>query len=339
MLLGIAFSQYADIEDIFFDEDQKIILQTRRYEFEKYPGAFNPSIHRIDKGYILSFRYCPDEASQSWLSYIGIVRLDESLNPIEMPKLLATRPRRSKTPSQAEDARIFSFKDRLYLIYNDNVDDIFFHYGLRRDMFMAELIPTEEGYKLSSAIKLTHDDNYNKIVHQKNWIPFDWNGELHISYSMCPHEILIPSFRNGVCSPKYITEFINEWEYGKLRGSTPPVLIDGQFLAFFHSGVKLRSPATNNWKAWHYFMGAYTFSDQPPFQITQISKKPIMHPSFYTSSNRDKRVVFPGGFVFAGPNIHVAYGKDDCEMWIATLDKKALLKSLIPLDNQTILHP
>ena len=91
------------------------------------------------------------------------------------------------------------------------------------------------------------------------------------------------------------------------------------------------SPVSWGWEMWHYFMGAYTFSAEPPFQITKISQKPIYADEFYTQSDNWKRVVFPGGFVSSGQNIYVAYGKDDCEMWIAALDKEALMNSLVPV--------
>jgi predicted GH43/DUF377 family glycosyl hydrolase len=330
-LLSVAFSQYATIDDPFYNYNEKIVINTRRYEFAKYPGSFNPSLYKIDTGFILTFRYCPDEQNQHWVSYIGIIKLDESLNPIGSQKLLNTRPRRTKTPSQAEDGRIFSFNDKVYMIYNDNVDTMYFHHGIRRDMFMVELIQTEEGYQLSAPLKLIHEENYSKSLHQKNWVPFQWENTLQFSYSLAPHVVLTPSLRNGVCTTTYTTEPELNWKYGNPRGSTPPILVDGEYLAFFHSSYKTKSETSYDQKMWHYFMGAYTFSAQPPFEITKISDKPIMDPSFYTRSYRNKRVVFPGGFVVSGPRIHVAYGKDDCEIWIATLDKEELMKSLVPI--------
>lgn len=79
-------------------------------------------------------------------------------------------------------------------------------------------------------------------------------------------------------------------------------------------------------------MGAYTFSPDPPFEITKISSKPIEASSFYTFSSYDKRVIYPGGFIVDGPNLYVAYGKDDSEIWIATININELLQSLEPVD-------
>jgi predicted GH43/DUF377 family glycosyl hydrolase len=44
-------------------------------------------------------------------------------------------------------------------------------------------------------------------------------------------------------------------------------------------------------------------------------------------------VVFPGGFAVVGSLIYVAYGKDDREIWIATIDKDALKRSLKTIER------
>jgi len=76
-------------------------------------------------------------------------------------------------------------------------------------------------------------------------------------------------------------------------------------------------------------MGAYTFSATPPFGLKKISPEPIMHPEFYTYSHFSKRVIYPGGFVVEGEKLYLSYGKDDCEVWIATIDVAELKKSLV----------
>lgn len=327
----IIIQQYAAVEDIFYEPDQKIVIATKHLVFDRFQGAFNPSIAKIDQGFLLIFRYCPDKANQDWLSHIGIVVLDESLNPITEPELLNTRAKNSKTPSQTEDARLFTYKDKLFLIYNDNVNEIFFDQSKRRDMFISELFFSDSHYQLSMPLKLVCEEKYNTQLQQKNWVPFEWNSALFFSYSLNPHEVLTPNLKNGACFSKAKTQPPLNWIYGTLRGSTPAILVDGEYLAFFHSGIKTKSPASYGWRLWHYFMGAYTFSAQPPFEITKMTTKPIMGEDFYTPSYREKRVVFPGGFVDAGRVIYVAYGKDDCEIWIATLDKEELKKALVPV--------
>jgi predicted GH43/DUF377 family glycosyl hydrolase len=323
--------QYAAVEDLFFQPDSKIVIATQMLSFENYPGAYNPSLFKVEQGYLLTFRYCPDPSHQGWLSYIGIVVLDESLRPITEPELLNTRIKNSKTPSQTEDARIFSYRGKLYLIYNDNVDEIFFGDGMRRDLFLSQLYFSEGRYRLSPPIKLFFEEKYKSVLQQKNWVPFEHQGNLYLSYSLHPHHVIQASLKNGECFSAYKTNPPIDWIYGTLRGSTPALLVDGEYLAFFHSALRMKSPASHNWKLWHYFTGAYTFSAQPPFEITQMTPQPILGENFYTPSYREKRVVFPGGIVDAGSVLYMAYGKDDCEIWIATLDKQELKKALVPL--------
>jgi len=86
----------------------------------------------------------------------------------------------------------------------------------------------------------------------------------------------------------------------------------------------------------HYFMGAYTFSNSPPFNITQISPEPIWAKNFYSGLNYERywgsvRVVFPCGFFTDEKFIWITYGRQDHELWIVKLDKQGLLKSLIPI--------
>lgn len=80
---------------------------------------------------------------------------------------------------------------------------------------------------------------------------------------------------------------------------------------------------------WHYYMGAYNFSSKPPFEVTKVSQTFIDGPGFYTYSSYEKRVIYPAGFVREGDLLHVSYGKDDCEMWIATIDFAELKNSMV----------
>jgi hypothetical protein len=86
----------------------------------------------------------------------------------------------------------------------------------------------------------------------------------------------------------------------------------------------------------HYFFGAYTFSTEPPFNVTAVSPYPIAYDGFYTPSPLGIRCIYPGGFVADSSYIYICYGKDDHECWIATIDKEKLYSTLVPvkeLDN------
>lgn len=332
-LLSLSYLSAAPILDIFEEPDSEVVLATKKIAFDRFPESYNPSLTALEEGFLLSFRYRPDPMNQSWLSEIWVVVLNDSLEPVTEPQQLNTRPKKSKTPSQAEDARFFHFKGRLFLIYNDNIDEIFFDASKRRDLFIAEVFSANGQFQLSSPLKLFCEEKYYQSWQQKNWIPFEWQNDLYFIYSMQPHEVLSSNLKNGHCFSLHKTALNFPWKYGSLRGSSEAQLIDGEYWAFFHSGMKARSPASHDWKLWHYFMGVYTFSAEPPFAVQTLTPKPIMSEEFYTPSYREKRVIFPGGFAVKGPHIYVAYGKDDCEIWIATLDKEKLKKTMVRVNH------
>lgn len=309
--------------------DKKIVTSTKRIYIPSFPGAYNPSIAKYNDQYILTFRYLPNRTAQPWLSYIGVVLLDDSFEPISDAELLNTRPIFKGIPSQTEDARIFQCNGKFFVVYNDNMDFMFPSIYDRRDIYMAELLIDNGQFYLSDPIKLIHEEKYSTVLWQKNWSPFEWNNMPLFSYSINPHEVICPNPETGICQRCYETHKPIEWNFGPLRGGTPAQLIDGEYLAFFHSGIIKASPCSDNRELWHYFMGAYTFSAEPPFEITKVSSSPIDSPGFYTYSSYDKRVIYPGGYVLDGSDLFLVYGKDDSEIWVAKINYKELKDSMV----------
>ena len=308
---------------------KKIVTSTKRIYLPNYPGAYNPSIIRYNDNYLLTFRYLPNRVGIPWLSFIGVVLLDESFEPITNAQLLDTRFHLSSVPSQSEDARVFCYNGKYYVIYNDNMEVIFPSLGDRRDMYVAELLYIDNQFVLTDPIKLIHETKYSSVLWQKNWSPFEWNGKLLLTYTINPHEIIYPNLDNGICQHFYETNKSIQWNLGQLRSSSPAQYVNGEYLSFFHSGFYTSSSCSDSRDLWHYYMGAYTFSAEPPFEITKISPSPIDAPGFYTYSSYEKRVIYPGGFIVNGSNIYVAYGKDDSEIWIATIDRDELIQSMM----------
>src|SRR5690348_6479093 len=93
------FAEFLHLDDLV---NNKLVVATKQLEFSKFPNSFNPSLIKVEEGYLLTFRYIPDLYYYPGLSYIGIVLLDESFDPLSPPELLATRLKQSKTPSQSE---------------------------------------------------------------------------------------------------------------------------------------------------------------------------------------------------------------------------------------------
>lgn len=309
-----------------------IVAATKRIYLDEFQGAYNPSLIAYEDGYLLTFRHSPQRYSTPWVSLIGIVKLDKEFNPVSRPQILDTRVYFTNTPQQAEDARIFSYNGKIYVIYNDNVDILSPSYWDRRDMYMAELFYNGYEFAVGPPLKLIHEKRYPFILWQKNWSPFVWKGTLLLSYTLNPHEVLIPNLKSGTCYYTFDTNKSIQWNFGSLRGGTPAKLVGDEYLAFFHSCIYTTSTCSDGNEMWHYVMGAYTFDTEPPFELRKVSAMPIDTLGFYTYSAYWKRVIYPGGFEIDGRNLYLAYGKDDSEMWIATINLDALMESLVPVE-------
>lgn len=87
-------------------------------------------------------------------------------------------------------------------------------------------------------------------------------------------------------------------------------------------------------------MGAYTFDSKPPFSLLAVSPEPIVAKDFYQppyyKNWKPLRCVFPAGIVLDEDYIWLSYGRQDHEVWIAKIDKKRLLNSLVPVSSEKL---
>ena len=160
-------------------------------------------------------------------------------------------------------------------------------------MYLAELQSIDGHYVLGQPLKLVHEKKYHQQTWQKNWLPFEWSGILLMSYALNPHEVLLPNLVNGLCYPVSETMSYLQWNLGPMRGGSPPLHLDGEYLAFFHSGMPMSSPVSYGYELWHFFMGAYTFSDQPPLQSPRSPLCPLLERGFMLPPIAGKKLVCP----------------------------------------------
>jgi predicted GH43/DUF377 family glycosyl hydrolase len=334
LLLGLVASLQARLIDLE-ERAQDFVLETKKIEIPGYPYAFNPSIIRWGEGFLMSFRIIPD-LKNPYTSRLGLIWLDSQFNPISEPQLLETRNRTSVSPSRAEDGRLIFVGERLYLIYSDNIEAQISRGGFR--MYIAEVREKNGRLFIEEPESLLHFEGETREKREKNWVPFDYQGNLMLAYSILPHRIFHPLLERQCCETFAVTEAPIRWRWGEVRGGTPGLLVDGEYLAFFHSCKKISTVHSEGNPVLHYFMGAYTFKPYPPFSITRISREPIVGKKFYKGPIYrpywgSVRVVFPAGFVFDENYVWIAYGRQDHEVWIAKLHKKALLENLTPLPD------
>lgn len=329
---------YVDLEQ----KNQDLVLEIKKIDVPGHPEAFNPSIVRWENHLIMSFRviintdYFPISAfNSSGESKIGLVLLDEEFSPANNAQLLTFSSSLSCI-SREEDARLLTVGDRLYIIYSNNVYNEPNEGGFR--MHIAELTLHNGIFQICNEVRLSYFDGASASRREKNWVPFDYLGNLLLAYSLLPHRIFYPIAETQYCENVGLSTGNISWPWGELRGGTPGILVDDEYVAFFHSQMDMRSLHSNGSKTAHYFMGAYTFSSEPPFPITKISSEPIIAKGFYSGSTyipfwKPVNVVFPCGVLAQGPYLYVTYGRQDHEIWIAKFDKNRLLESLIPVQS------
>lgn len=313
---------------------QDFVIETRRIEIPGYPHAFNPSIIRWKGFLLMSFRIVPDPKF-SFLSWIGLLQLDDQFQPLGKPILLNLR-NQSLIPSRAEDARLVVVGQSLYMVYSDNAERTIHKKGFR--VYVAELIYKDGSIVVKQPECVSSFEGESEFKREKNWVPFDHQGELLLAYSLTPHRIFKYMKGKGKCETLFETESSVSWEWGELRGGTPALLQENDYLAFFHSSKEMVSIHSKGKKIRHYFVGAYTFSSKPPFELKQISSFPIVNKGFYQGEYyqpfwKPARIIFPGGILVEDQEIWIAYGREDHEIWIAKIDKDKLLKSLIPIHS------
>lgn len=307
-----------------------IVKKTQKLEIPGYPTAHNPSIIEVPEGYLLTFRHAPDP-KKLWISEVGVVMMNHDWECISEPQILSTRKKGYSTiVPQLEDARILECNGKLMLVYNDNIDVECPKISGRRDMFLAELVNNNGQYEIVNPIKLIQPNDYPLITWQKNWSPFDYNGQVLFSYTINPHQVVVPDLETGLAPPLYSTQFNTKlWRFGMIRGGTPALMVDGEYLSFFHSSCKAKSVVSNGATQLHYFLGAYTFSPEPPFRIKRITPLPLIGDNFYTLTEFPKRVIFPSGYLIKDETIYLVYGKEDCELWMCEIDKNDLYNAFV----------
>lgn len=331
--LFLSFNGFAEVN--LEDQASNFVLKTKQLQIPGYPDAFNPSIIEWENKILLSFRTIPKDSiintsCSSAQSLIGLIFLDADFNPLNTPQIIDFFCENAKP----EDARLIKVANRLYLIYSDNRDEMMSTAGFR--MYITEILVDNETIAIGNTDAVLHFESENKDRREKNWVPFDYDGYLLMAYSLQEHKVLYPIPHSNEAATISCTQSNVSWNYGELRGGTPALLDGDEYLAFFHSSMDMSTVHSNGQKIPHYFMGAYTFNKEPPFEITKVSSTPIISLGFYEGKQytpywHPVHVVFPCGFIATKRFVYVSYGRQDHEIWLVKLDKQGLKESLIPI--------
>jgi hypothetical protein len=281
---------------------------------------FNPGMVRLADGDLaIAYRV------NRWPSMLCSSRLDSDLNPIGPANLLM--PAVNGVP---EDPR-------LILLPSGNVGMIL---TLLIDLPNADqwwcvadrnLATCQKPTKLSHAnAALTPLDGGGLAKIEKNWGPFIQDGKLYILYHLDPWTVCRVRWGQD-CEDVYggadkIDTFGLKWQFGDVRGGTPPVWHDGLWWAFFHSARTVGDKRI-------YYAGAVGFDRD--FRPLYMTPKPIMAGPLDRFShhwrNLSVSAVFPVGAVVRGDEWLVSYGFLDSEVRFAAFKHSDLKKATIAL--------
>lgn len=176
--------------------------------------------------------------------------------------------------------------------------------------------------------KLRYGDNWCVGVFQKNWTFFGHGDKLFCVYKPYPQEVIQIDQATGeqtlVSVPSQADELV-KWNYGEIRGGTPPVMVDGHYYSFFHSRLHHPDPERHA----RYYMGAYCFSGEPPFTPEMVTKTPLLVASEMEPAAPElPYTVFPCGAEIINDEWIVSMGVNDCRVALLKLPHSQLLKRL-----------
>ena len=320
--------------------DRKELRSKLLPEHQLY-GVFNPSIiyRPYNKDYVIFFRVssfvsCSDNINLSppyhSVIYQGI--LDEknrvsNLELVDLPyETMKYCTGGDPQPNNGvEDPRVFLFRKELWVAANAN--------GSRKThecvplMCIWKMSDPRNTFRYIKTPRSLGSDNQS----QKNWAPFEWNGELLFEYSVNPHIILRTNIESGKTIIIYKSEDTNK---PKLSGGGAAIAVYIGKRKYFLNIAHLWLPVGNwleifksyysegrmyNRDYYHYF---YLFEAEPPFRIV------FMSDAFKIAGGSEK-VQFAGGCTYNSDQnkIVISYGKKDCDTAFAFYDIKDILIS------------
>jgi predicted GH43/DUF377 family glycosyl hydrolase len=211
---------------------------------------------------------------------------------------------------QFEDPRVFKHLDRIHLIFSSWQKDYKYRPILR-------LVVLDNDWKFEEEIPLKFGGNGAGVT-QKNWQFWSQDGELFFLYYYAPWQVV--RLRDSkVYAGRNLT-----WDYGEIRGGTPPVLVGDKYYSFIHSRL-------DHGRA-KYYTGAVCFEAEEPFKPISMTMHPLLSA---TNKEPDLRwaplTTFPCGCIYREGKFIVSLGINDraCGLCDWTMEElSALLRPL-----------
>jgi predicted GH43/DUF377 family glycosyl hydrolase len=295
------------------------------------PGRFldmNPSLVATVSGerWVLFCRY--PVPPQPGLGSIWAVRVDGDLRPAGRPVLLI---------GDGIDPRVVACGERLFLFYAllerdaDRVIDgscmvaaEFAVEGERWDCVAAYQLPK---FPLGGQLSAEAQDKW-----EKNWVPFALGADrIGLIYAHEPWDVIVMEVPAGA-PPRLSASHRSPglvWDYGTIRGGTPPVRYDaGRLITFFHAAQVVGSRRV-------YTAGACVFGDTAPFAPELVTSEPLLVAPYASGAHRfgwgfAGSVVFPAGAEATPEGFTLVSGRDDGEIATFAIPRQVLDRRLAP---------
>jgi FkbM family methyltransferase len=291
----------------------------------------NPGLVRLEdgSGWVVFTRYgappLPGTAA------LWTVAVDEALQPTGVPRLLI---------ADGMDGRLVRLGDRVLLFYarlDSDADG-----GIAgSSVILAEFQVTGDTWTLLDASQLpkrpvqreTGPDTLPDW--EKNWVPFAIDDRrVGLIYAHDPWDVLVLQAVPG--QPRRLETAYSspplQWDFGTIRGGTPPVPYDdGHLITFFHSSHTIGSSNV-------YSVGACVFQRQPPYAPMLMSADPLLIAPYGMNATRfgwafRGSVVFPLGCEASDDGFRLLCGRDDGEIALFTVQRDELTNRLAPPPN------
>ena len=194
---------------------------------------------------------------------------------------------------------------------------------------LAEL----EDWKVSRIIDMEYGGNGRSLLegraYEKNWLWFEHNGHRYCVYHAQPMTVLREEDGRVVEEHRIGADL--GWDYGEIRGGTPPVRVGDEYWTFFHSSQpwkKIPPVGMRN----RYFAGIVAFESRPPFRITRITRQPLLVGTYREPYIRfAPPCIFPSGALLKDNRWTVVYGVNDTTSGWLEVDHQNLEPLLTPV--------
>ena len=253
---------------------------------------------------------------------------------------IGTAPTMLNQPTVGEDPRILVVNQSLlYVVYSFGNPMRMRIMSIGLENQRISVLKTSLNIELETSV----NSNIENAAIQKNWAPFLHNESLFFIQRLNPFTVVSidSNFENGTSPIAKVISMSNilrlSWKYGTLRGGTNAVQISpDEYLGFFHTTSNIPRRTAARWFV-TYFMGAYTFSTSPPFELRRISPVPIIKDSFYRGAWFGKNMdycVFPSSLYVDHGFAVISLSLQNTDSYMAKFLLSELLNSLENVDPE-----